>query len=208
MRTNLRALVPLFSAVLLTSPAWAEDAAPPTTKSRQQQKKTAAPKMDLGLGGIGGDLPSADGLKGKTAPAQGISPKITAQDVKYEVVKVEHAQAFTRTAAGARPVGSALQTLKLYGQPPMTPKFSTLVRVKATRNINTSIEVVILDPRGDTALSGNGEVSFHGSKNGEVDWLIDWDPVARPSGGDYKMLVRVGGEPKGTWPINVVVDKQ
>lgn len=206
MRPNLHVLAPLVCALILSTPASAAEPAPSTTKSGK--KKADVPKMDLDIGGIGGDLPRADGLQGKTAPSEGISPKITAQDVKYEVVKVEHAHAFTRSAAGAKPVGGALQVLQLYGRPPATPKFSTLVRVKATRNINTSIELVILDQRGDTALSGNGEVSFRGSKNGEVDWLIDWEPVARPSGGDYKLLVRVGGEPKGTWPLKVVEEKQ
>ena len=69
--------------------------------------------------------------------------------------------------------------------------------------VNASIELVILDPRGDTALSGAGELVFRDGKADHVDYLLDWAPVARPSGGDYQLLIRIAGKPMGTWPLKV-----
>ena len=132
-----------------------------------------------------------------------VAPKVTTSDVEYTVVKVEHASAFVRTAEGAKPQGGVLPAVMLSGHPPTTQPFTTLVRVKATQRVNASIELVILDPRGDTALSGAGELVFRDGKADHVDYLLDWAPVARPSGGDYQLLIRIAGKPMGTWPLKV-----
>jgi len=186
---------------LLTLPALA---APPKKGKGTKVEKL---NLDLGLGALGGALPKADGIEARRAQNEVTSPKVTTSDVRYTVLKVEHAWEFTRTAEGARPVGAPLTEIGLYGRPPSTPKFTTLVRVKATQNVNAPIELVILDPRGDTAMEGRGELSFTGSRRGEVDWLIDWAPTARPDGGEYTLLVRIAGRPMGTWPLKVVAAK-
>lgn len=196
----------LLTFALVATPALATEGKA-GKKDKAAKEKATAPKLDLGLGNLGGELPSVDGIEAKKATVQQQSPQITTRDVKFEVLEVVHAYDFVRTAQGTRPNGEILQEVGLYGHPPSTPKFATMVRVKATQNVNTSIELVILDPRGDTALSGSGELLFAGSKNGEVDWVIDWAPTARPQGGEFKLLVRIGGQPMGTWPLKVVASK-
>ncbi|MBX5481493.1 MAG: hypothetical protein IRZ16_06580 [Myxococcaceae bacterium] len=166
------------------------------------------PALDLGLGKIGGALPDTNGIERPKAQTEGISPKVTTSDVHYEVLSVQHAYDFTRTTHGIQPVGDLLTAIALYGQPPTTQKFTTWVRVKASGPVSATIEMAILDSRGDTAMSGNGELNFKGAKDGEVDWLIDWAPVARPHGGTWKVLVRIAGQPMGTWPLQVIEEKR
>lgn len=194
----------LFLLAALCLPLCAVAADKPAAKKKKSD--VVVPKIDLS--GIGGDLPKADGLKGKKAQGSGLTPKTSDPDVSYDVVEVVHAQDFSRGAGGARPVGGALEAITLYGKPPSTQKFSTLVRVKATKAVNTSIELVILDPRGDTMMTGSGELGFKGNEKREVDYLIDWAPTPHPKGGDFKLLVRIGGQPMGTWPLKVVADKR
>jgi hypothetical protein len=158
---------------------------------------------DLGLEKIGGELPKADGLKKPQGRPATVAPKVTTSDVEYTVLKVEHASAFARSAEGARPVGGPLPAVMLAGDPPTTQPFTTLVKIKATQKVNASIELVVLDPRGDTALSGGGELAFRNGKSDELEYLIDWAPVARPSGGNYQLLIRIAGQPMGTWPLKV-----
>ncbi len=165
------------------------------------KKKVELP--NLGLGNIGGELPKTDGLKKPSARPATVAPQVTTSDVAYTVVKVEHATVFTRTATGAKPQSGVLPAVLLSGDPPTTQPFTTLVKVKATQKVNASIELVILDPRGDTALSGAGQLDFRNSKTDEVEYLIDWAPVARPSGGNYQLLLRIAGQPMGTWPLKV-----
>lgn len=196
----------LILVALPFSDAIAADKAPAKKKSN-----VVVPKIDLS--GIGGDLPSSDGIKSKKAEGNAMSPKASDPDVSYSVVEVAHAQDFSRGFGGAKPVGGALKAISLYGKPPTTQKFTTLVKVKATRPVNTSIELVILDSRGDTAMSGSGELSFKSDdkkKNeaSEVDYLMDWAPTPQPKGGDYKVLVRIAGQPMGTWPLKVLDEKR
>ncbi|MGA9519876.1 MAG: hypothetical protein WBV82_00345 [Myxococcaceae bacterium] len=188
----LRTAVTLVLA--LAVPSFAEAADP-------NKKKLVLP--NLGLGNVGGELPKADGLKKPSARPATVAPKVTTSDVEYTVLKVEHATVFARTATGAKPQGGVLPAVMLSGDPPTTQPFTTLVKVKATQKVNASIELVILDPRGDTALSGAGELDFRNSKTDDVEYLIDWAPVARPSGGTYQILVRIAGQPMGTWPLKV-----
>lgn len=175
----------------------------------EKAKGKVKPKLDLGIGTIGGELPAADGIERKKAKQEGVAPKVTTSaDATFEVVEVQNAWDFTRSASGMKPVGDLLTAITLYGKPPTTQKFTTLVRIKATQPVTAPIELALLDPRGDTAMSGSGELNFKGAKDGEVSWLIDWAPVARPTGGDFKLLIRVAGRPMGTWPLKVVEEKR
>jgi len=191
-------LIPV--CVVLALPAAVSAKEPPG------KKKSSAPKLDLGLGDIGGEIPKAEGLTRPEHKQERVGPQVTTRDVKYEVVKVEHAARFTPSASGARAEGGVLKAVKLSGTPPTLQPFATRVRVKATQKLNASIELVILDPRGDTALSGSGELVFSENGGDEVDYLLDWAPVARPAGGEYQLLVRIGGRPMGTWPLRVQKD--
>lgn len=210
LRSPLATALALLTVVLSAPAVWAGAPAKKANKPAKATKKVEAPKLELGLGSLGGALPKAEGLSNgrEVQTGAGMSPTVTTSDVRYEVVKIQHAYDFARTAEGAKPVGGPLTEIGLYGEPPSTPKFTTLVKVKASKPVNTStsIELVILDPRGDTALSGNGELNFRGAKDGEVEWLIDWAPTARASGGDYRLLVRIAGQPLGTWPLKVVAE--
>ena len=82
----------------------------------------------------------------------------------------------------------------------MTEKFSTVVRVKAPEKKNTSIEIAILDPRGDTVMDAQGQLTF---KSEEADWTVDWDPTGLRNVGDFQVLVRIGGNPLGTFPLKI-----
>jgi hypothetical protein len=172
------------------------------TKSKAPKStpmKVEVPKVDLsGLGA----LPTGEGISASRAREDALTPRAAA-DVQYEVVLVQHARQFTRTADTYAPVGEALQSVALAGDPPHTPRFTTHVRVRATREGRASLDLVVLDPAGDTAMSGEGTLIFRGDKR-EGDFLIEWDPTARPTGGTYQLLVRVAGRPLGTWPLEVV----
>lgn len=178
-------------------------------KTAAKQKANAmVPKIDLS--GMGGALPAAEGLKSKKSESQPqeLTTKSSTPDVAYSVLEVVHAQDFTRAAGGVKPVGGALKAISLYGKPPSTQKFTTLVKVKATRPVNTSIELVVLDTRGDTAMTGSGQLTFKPNEKAEVEYLMDWAPTPQPRGGDYKLLVRIGGQPMGTWPLKVLDEKR
>ena len=175
---------------------------PRKAPQKKPAQKVEVPKIDLG--GLGG-IPNADGVQKKRSDASAeLSPKVTGSEVEYRVERVVHAQGFTRSVEGHVPVGEALEAIRLHGRPPVTQAFTTMIRVKATANVNASIDVAILDPRGDTALSGSGNLSFANAKTGEAEWLIDWTPTPRPHAGEYKVLVRIAGRPMGTWPLRVL----
>ncbi len=86
----------------------------------------------------------------------------------------------------------------------LTERFTTAVRLKSPQRASAPIELALLDPRGDTALSASGEVSFKTVKGDEVDYLVDWDPVPLRAGGDFQLLIRIAGQPMGTWPLKIV----
>jgi hypothetical protein len=44
-------------------------------------------------------------------------------------------------------------------------------------------------------------------KQDEVDYMVDWDPTPTRAGGDFKVLIRIGGQVMGTWPLKVVAQK-
>jgi hypothetical protein len=79
-----------------------------------------------------------------------------------------------------------------------------VVRVKSPQKANASIDVVILDPRGDTTMSASGQLNFRGQNQTEADWTVEWDPTPCRAGGNYQVMVRIAGQVLGTWPLKVV----
>jgi len=57
-------------------------------------------------------------------------------------------------------------------------------------------------------MAASGELSFRTVKGDEVDYLVDWDPVPLRGGGDFQVLIKVAGQPMGTWPLKVVEQKK
>jgi hypothetical protein len=175
-------------------------------KSAPGKGKLEVPKIDLsGMAAI----PTGEGLQAKKEDPNPMVPRAGDGDLKFQVITVAHARQFSRTGKGYAPVGGLLKTVALEGTPPATPKFTTFVRVRATRETDAAIEVALLDPSGDTAMSGTGHIRFKKYGTGaDADWTIDWDPTPCPRGGTYQVLVRVGGQPMGTWPLEVVAEKR
>jgi hypothetical protein len=200
MRPLTLLLLPLCAALALPATGWAQDR---MKDPKKKGAKVELPSLDLGLGSMGADIPKADGLHKPEERNQNIGPQVTSENVKYEVVKVEHAKDFIRTASGAKATPAPLKAVVLSGNPPTLQAFTTLIRVRASQKLNTSIDLVILDPRGDTALTGSGQLVFSKGESQEMDYLLDWAPVARPLAGEYQLLVRIGGQPMGTWPLSV-----
>lgn len=150
------------------------------------------------------DIPKADGVTRPAVEKLGAEPTVSTVSATYSVAKIQHAKTFVRSRAGLIAMGGAIDSINLSGKPPTTEKFSTVIRVKSPQRMNAPIEVAVLDPRGETALSSRGEVRFRGPKGDEVDYVIDWDPVPCRFSGDFQVVVRVGGQPMGTWPLKVV----
>ncbi len=181
-------IVALASA-LAASPVLAKDAKPAKEK----------PKVDLNLPSFG-EIPKGEDLQ-KPKMEKGLESAPTPAQAAYAVTKVQHAKGFTRTTSGAAPAGGELTAIPLSGNPPTTEKFTTVVRIKSPQRANAPIDVVILDTRGDTAMSASGEVSFRGAKGDEAEWTVDWDPTPLRGPGQYQVLIRVAGQPLGTWPL-------
>ncbi|MBI3182259.1 MAG: hypothetical protein HYZ28_08965 [Myxococcales bacterium] len=173
----------------------------------QKSKGKGKLNMDLNLPTFGA-LPTGEGLQKPKAEKDLPTPTTTSIDAKYEVVRLQHGRSFMRSASGATPMGGALESIALTGNPPTSERFTTVVRVKCPQRLNSSIELAVLDPRGDTAMTATGEVNFRGTKQDEVDYTVEWDPTPMRSGGDFQVLVRIGGQVMGTWPLKVVEGKK
>jgi len=151
------------------------------------------------------DIPKADDLKSPTAEkSERMREPSTGAGPRYSVVKIEHARAFRETAPGLATAAEPLQSVELSGNPLTTERFATLVRVKSPRKLGASIQVAILDPRGEVALTSSGELSFRGLKGDETNYLVEWDPTPCRTGGDYHLTVRVSGEELGSWPLKFI----
>lgn len=193
-----------FGLAVLGLCAAALAAPPPKAKA----KGAPAQKIDLGLPSMG-ELPKGDNLHKPKADDSGKdTSSVKSEDATYAVVRVQHAKGFTGGAGGLVPVGAALEAVNLEGKPPSTERFSTLIRVKSPQRVAAPIDVVILDPRGATALSASGKLSFRATKGDEVDYAIDWESTPCRSGGDYSVLVRVAGKALGTYPLKVIEAKK
>jgi hypothetical protein len=184
----------LVVVLLCASLARAEEPKkPPTLKGT---KKEAAPKLDLGPMDFA-KLPTDTKLEGATPKAEA-APETRSSpiDEGYSVVGVVHGKAFVRTAEGAKP-SAPFEQVTLTNN--TTEKFSTVVRVKSPAKKNARIEVAVLDFRGDTVMEASGELVFRGGT--ETEWTVDWEPTGVRGPGVFQVLVRVGGNPLGTFPV-------
>lgn len=188
----------LRSSILLAlSLSLAAQAADPKLKG---SKKESAPKLDLGLPTFN-QIPSDQKLENvKDKPEAQQGPSAAKAEEGYSVVRVVHGKGFMRGPDGAKP-SSPFASVTASGNPLMTEKFSTVVRVKSPAKKNTRIELAILDVRGDTVMDASGELRFGTGE--EAEWQVDWDPSGVRGPGDFQVLVRIGGNPLGTFPFKV-----
>jgi len=150
------------------------------------------------------EIPKADGISPPAAERLAPEPTSAPSAAVYQVTKIQHAKSFLLSRLGPLPAGGAIDRVHLGGKPPSFEKFSTAVRVKSPQKVNAMIEVLVLDPRGDVAMSAAGELRFRGAKGDEVDYVVDWDATPCRWAGDFLVAVRVNGQPMGTWPLKVV----
>ncbi len=189
----LRAL-PL-AALLLAVAAHAEE-----PKKLKATKKESAPKLDLGIPTFG-ELPKDQKLESardKREEAQ--SPTAVRADEGFSVVRVVHGKGFIKSPDGAKP-SAPFPQVTASGPPWQTEKFSSVIRVKSPAKKGARIEVAILDTRDDTVMEASGELFFRGGE--ETEWQVDWDASGVRTPGEFKLLVRVGGNPLGTFPFKV-----
>jgi hypothetical protein len=176
-------------AMLWAGAAWAQDGG--THKH-----------FDLGLGTqTFGEIPKGADLNKRHADDSMDGPTVTASNAVYSVVRIQHAKSFIRGPSGAVAATGAMETLPLSGKPLSTEKFTTVIRIKSPQRSAASIELAIVDARGDTLMSSSGNLSFRGTKGDEVDYTIDWDPTPCRAAGTFQLTVRVGGQDLGNWPI-------
>ncbi len=171
-------------------------------KKLKGSKKESAPKLDLGLPAFG-DIPKDQKLESARPKGDAQNaPSGTRADEGYTVVRVVHGKGFLRGPDGAKP-SSPFTQVTVTPNPFTTEKFSSVVRVKSPARKNARIEVAILDPRGDTVMDASGELRFGNSE--ETEWQVDWEPNGVRNPGDFQVLVRVGGNPLGTFPLKLVL---
>ncbi len=163
-------------------------------------KKDAAPKLDLGIPAFK-EIPKGQQMeKPKEVADPQQSPSGTRVDEGYTIVRVVHGKGFMRGPDGAKP-STPFAQVTVSGNPLTTEKFSSVVRVKSPGKKNTSIEVAILDQRGDTVMEASGEMRF--GTGPEAEWQVDWEPTGIRNPGEFQVLVRLGGNPMGTFPLKV-----
>lgn len=182
-------------ALLLAVAAHAEE-----PKKLKGAKKESAPKLDLGIPSFG-ELPKDQKLesaRGKTEKVD--SPSGARVEEGYSVVRVVHGKGFIKSPEGAKPSAPFTQ-VTASGPPWMTEKFSSVIRVKSPAKKGSRIEVAILDTRDDTIMEASGELFFR--TGDETEWQVDWDSSGIRGPGEFKLLVRVGGTPMGTFPFKV-----
>jgi hypothetical protein len=163
-------------------------------------KKEAAPKLDLGLPTFN-EIPKDQKLEKPKAPADPqMAPSGSRVDEGYTVVRVVHGKTFLRSPDGAKP-SAPFPQVTVAGNPLLTEKFSSIIRVKSPGKKNSRIEVAILDQRGDTVMDASGEIRFGTGE--EAEWQVDWEPTGIRNPGEFQVLVRIGGNPLGTFPLKV-----
>ena len=190
------------AALLVAAGAFAAEPKKPAKKPAEKAKpKARAEPMDLGLPSFGA-IPNEQ-LNKRQDTGLGMQPSVTATSTSYEIVKVQHARSFARTPSGAAPMGGALASIALAGDPPMLEKFTTIVRVKCAQRMGAPIDVVVLDPRSDTVMSASGNLSFRGVTQDEVDYTVEWEATPARSAGDFQVLIKIASQPMGTFPLKV-----
>lgn len=187
----------LIAALSLSLVALAD---PP--KKLKGSKKEAAPKIDLALPAFG-ELPKDQKLENASKKTETQdAPSTVRADEGYTVVRVVHGKSFIRSPDGAKPATPYPQ-VNVTTNPFMTEKFSSVIRVKSPAKKNARIEVAILDQRADTVMEASGELRF--GTGDEAEWQVDWEPSGIRNPGEFQVLVRVGGNPLGTFPLKVAV---
>jgi hypothetical protein len=161
------------------------------------------PKLDLGLKvDPGGSIPKGENLQKPKEKKVSTESSQAPTDVSWSVVKIQHAKSFMRGPNGA--VATAPYEVTGGGSPFTTEKFTTVVRIKCPQKANASIELAVLDGRGNSMMEGSGTVYFRGEKTDESDYTLDWDPTPFRGPGDYSLLVKVAGNVLGTYPFKIV----
>lgn len=158
-------------------------------------RKDAAPKLNLDLPDFGA-LPTGTKLESSKPKSERLETRKSTLDEGYSVVRVVNGKAFLRGPEGAKSTAPFTQ-VTLTGN--TTEKFSTVVRVKSPARRSARIEVLVLDFRGDTVMEASGELVFRGGD--ETEWTVDWEPTGVRGPGEFQVLVRVGGNPLGTFPV-------
>ncbi|HYV50211.1 MAG TPA: hypothetical protein VFA20_35395 [Myxococcaceae bacterium] len=192
---------PALLCLCLSAVALAADPAPSTTAVKKKKSDVKVPSFTLPNMG---EVPKADGLRKPKADEAAQTGSSTARpaEATYTVTKVQFAKQFVHGPGGQQPVQS-FTSVALRGSPLTMEKFSSLVKVKCPQKANAPIELAVLDPRGDTSMSASGELVFKGATTDEVEYLVDWDPTPARAGGKFQLIVRVAGQPMGSWPLVV-----
>ncbi len=157
--------------------------------------KPKAPKLEIPTLA---PIPKAEGAVATQPEPTQDTLKTAGASAQYSVVSVRHLK---RGESG----NAALGELSISGSPPSTQPFRTVIRIKCSQKMGAPIEVVVLDPRSDTVMSAAGQFQFEKGKKSsdETEYTVDWDPTPWPRGGIFHVLVRVAGQPMGTWPLKV-----
>lgn len=195
----------LAALALLSGPTFAADPPPAATTKKPEKPVKEKPKKKISISLPSfGEVPKAEGVQRSRNDVASPGSRTAATDATYQVVSVAHGKAFKGGPNGAVPI-AALEAVKIK-EDKLTEKFSTVIRVRSPQRQSAEIEVAILDPRGTTALSASGTLSYRGSKSDESEWLVDWDPSPVIGPGAYQVLVRVAGQPMGTWPLKLTAE--
>ena len=196
-KTTLCALLGLLSLT-----GWVEAAEPAPKPKLKGTIKQSTPKLDLGMPVFEG-TPKDTNLQ-KVADKPLTDTPTASSDTPYTVVSVVNTKSLMRSAQGVKPT-SPMAVIMARGAPLMTEKFTSVIKVKGAGKRGTIIEVKITDPRGDVAMSAEGQLVFRAE---ELDWTVDWEPAFVRTAGDFQMNVRVGSQPVASFPIKVEAKKE
>jgi hypothetical protein len=188
MKTYLVFAVALLCAVS----SLAAEPAPKLTKPGKAPKiQFDVPKFEA--------IPNGE-LKSAAPVDAASSPSKKRSDEAVSLVSILHARSFIRTPAGAAPSAPFAQVKISAGNPFQTEKFSTVVRVKNPSKRRVSVEVAILDARGDTAMEAKGQLAF---QTEVAEWTADWEATNVRGPGEYQVLVRLDGNPQTPTPLKL-----
>jgi len=195
LKTTLCVLIGLLSL--------AATAAEPTPNPKLKgTKKQSTPKLDLGVPVFEGTPKDTNLQKVGDAPVTDMPT--ASSDTPYTVLSVINTKSLMRSAQGVKPT-SPMAVIMARGAPLMTEKFTSVIKVRGTGKRGTIIEVKIADPRGDTAMSAEGQLVFRAD---ELDWTVEWEPAFVRAAGDFQMNVRIGSQPVVSFPIKIEAKKE
>ncbi len=179
----------LLAVFVASSKAFSQT--PPTPKAAT---KGTAPKIDLGLPKMG-ELPTLESAKPKTDTP---TPPPAETVASVTLVRVLHGVGWADSADGRRP---SVEMKKLQLSPGgMTPRFSSVVRVKNVKKRSVAVHIEVLDAKGGSIMESQGQVSFKQGVEGE--WQVDWDPTRVRFPGQCQVSVDLNGEAPQAFPID------